>query len=483
MGTKHTALWPQIVPSRTCLSCDVCCRFPEPDSFLRPWFTAEEITKAVARGIDRKHFPDSNGSQVHVVPHPTGDGYLCPAFDPATSHCRIYEDRPLDCQLYPLAIMKSEDGREVVLGWDAKCPYMRDELPSEIVTHAKRVFGLLERDETVELLAQNPRLIGRFQEDVVILRMLPKLTARLGGMQAGTAHPFTVAERVRLEAACGLVDTPLAHYAAPPHLLWKDLFRYVWTEIAGTFCLFAEYADGVFMPLPPLSARPNREAFASAFALMRARNHGRAVSRIENVPEEWTTPLGSWGYHVKPKDPDYLYKTVDLVALAGDKYKSQRAACNRLEREHAVQMLPFQNGDREACLVLFRAWSQQKQTKGLNAFGQQLLTDSEAAHREALTHHRELGLVGWVVKFDGQVRAYTFGYVRSASVFCVLLEVADRSVHGLSAWIFREHCRAAAERGQVFINTMDDSGLLTLAQSKRAYHPIQLVASYIVTEA
>src|SRR5437868_9945275 len=36
--TPPSAL-PQLVPSRTCLQCDVCCRFPDPDSSLRPYFT------------------------------------------------------------------------------------------------------------------------------------------------------------------------------------------------------------------------------------------------------------------------------------------------------------------------------------------------------------------------------------------------------------------------------------------------------------
>src|SRR5437016_3656654 len=74
---------PQHVPSRVCLSCDVCCRFPEADSFLRPYFTAQEITEAVSRGIDPAAFPNPHGSQIRVVPSPAGEGYLCSAFDPA----------------------------------------------------------------------------------------------------------------------------------------------------------------------------------------------------------------------------------------------------------------------------------------------------------------------------------------------------------------------------------------------------------------
>ena len=37
----------QIVPGKVCFACDVCCRFPEQDSALRPYFTKEEIWAAV----------------------------------------------------------------------------------------------------------------------------------------------------------------------------------------------------------------------------------------------------------------------------------------------------------------------------------------------------------------------------------------------------------------------------------------------------
>ena len=43
---------PQLVPSRICLQCDVCCRFPDPDSVLRPYFSENEITRALAGGVE-----------------------------------------------------------------------------------------------------------------------------------------------------------------------------------------------------------------------------------------------------------------------------------------------------------------------------------------------------------------------------------------------------------------------------------------------
>ena len=214
---------------------------------------------------------------------------------------------------------------------------------------------------------------------------------------------------------------------------------------------------------------------------MRERNTGSAVSRIENVPEKLQLTLQALGYRVVPKDSDYLYRSRDLATLAGDRYKSQRAACNRFERDTRYRCEPYQDAHREASLALFEEWAAQKETEGLDAGARHMLRDSASAHREALTHHRALGLAGRVVRVDGAIRAYTLGYERSSPVFCILLEVADRRIPGLAQFLFRGSCREAAGRGFEFINTMDDSGILSLARSKQAYHPVRMLPNYIAT--
>lgn len=178
----------QLVPSSSCFQCDVCCRFPERTSFLRPFFTAQEIAKAISLGIRREQFPDENGCQIEVVPHPAGQGYLCPAFDPHTSHCTIYEARPLDCQLYPFVIMWDAEGKEVLMGMDLKCPFLTSigvkldgaNLPSAVVDYSKQVQAFLEQESTLKILETHPRLITPFQDDVVIIAPLRRVTGRVG---------------------------------------------------------------------------------------------------------------------------------------------------------------------------------------------------------------------------------------------------------------------------------------------------------------
>jgi Fe-S-cluster containining protein len=476
----------QIVPSQVCLHCDVCCRFPERDSFLRPFFTAEEIKTATAAGLSPDHFSNAAGTHIDLVPNPVDEGYICPAFDPATSHCRIYDVRPLDCRLYPFALMWDVGHTQVVLGWDTKCPYMRD-LSSPLIDQTAEEIALwIEEDDTIEVLARYPRLIGCFQEDVIALRPLGRITERLQQGTAGmTMQSLTVADREHMET--GLMtsagqDMPLAAASFAYHYIWRHVLHYRWADLCNHMCLFAESPDGLFMALPPLGTGSIAESLGAAFRFMRERNGDSSVTRMENLSEAYVTEVRRLGYRVVKKDPDYLYHAEDLANLAGEAYKSPRAACNRFVREHDGVLEPYDPRDRTACLSLFHEWSEQKMQAGADEWGRALLKDAAGAHETALSSAQELGLIGAVIRIGGRIRAYTMGLRLSPAVFCVLLEVADRNIVGLAPFLFREFCRQARTNGACWINTMDDSGLPGLARSKRWYHPARLLPNYIVME-
>lgn len=476
---------PQFVTSSACFRCDVCCRFPEADSFLRPYFTRQEIAAAVVYGVAAASFPDASGSQIILVPNPSGEGYLCPAFDPATGRCGIYEARPLDCRLYPLALMWDADQNAVLLGWDTKCPFMREAVPDAIAAHAEQVAGLLATEAMVETIVANPRLIGRFQKDVVILQPLPRLTARLAQRVDPRLRPLTLSDAPRfaeaLERAGVLCPDAPAAYAFPYHYIWTSLLPYWWIEVDDTFFLFAQSPDGWFMPLLPLGPRPVDQSVAEAFTLMQRWNGPSPVSRIENVIGSRIPVLERAGMRCRRKEGDYLYKAEALAALLGDHYKSQRALCNRVEREQAIVTEPYSERHRAGCLALYERWAAQKRGGNLDPIETLLLQDARAAHGLALAEHGLIGLSGTVVLSQDRIVAYTFGYRVTPQTWCVLLEVADRSITGLGQWLFRETCRAALTRGATFINAMDDAGIPGLRDAKSAYRPVAVIDHWAVT--
>lgn len=481
-----TRALPQFVPEVACVRCDVCCRFPEADSFLRPYFTRLEICEAVAHGVPDSCFSDKSGSQVDLVKNPMGEGYLCPAFDSTSGRCGIYDVRPLDCQLYPLALMWDVSGREVLLGWDAKCPFMREAVSGAIREYAESIADLLTTGAGLDKIGAHPRLIGRFQDDVVVLKRLPQLTARLRSPRVDPRlHSLTLSDAPRVATALEQAqvlrqDTPAA-FAFPYHYIWTSLLPYWWMESDHTLFLFAESPDGWFMPLPPLGPGPLDRAVDEAFSLMHQWNGPSPVSRIENVMESQRQLLQSNGMQFQRKEGDYLYSAAALAALAGDHYKSQRALCNRAGREQTITIEPYRVEHQNDCMALHRRWAEQKRHGNLDHMGKLLLEDAEKAHALVFQEHEQIGLSGTIVRVNEAIGAYTFGYWVTPQTWCILLEVADRSIPGLAQRVFRETCRTAMAEGAVSINAMDDAGLPGLRAAKSAYHPSAILDTWVIT--
>lgn len=313
-------------------------------------------------------------------------------------------------------------------------------------------------------------------------------------MPSPVLRPLTPEDRSWFEARLSAHPVPgdqLAAYSFPYHMIWRDLFTYEWLELEGHICLVAGHAEGCFLALPPIGPDPCGPAMSQAFALLSERNTTQAMTRIENVPESLAAGCRDRGYRIVPKGPDYLYRRDDLVELRGDRYKSQRAAYNHCVTHARPRLRAFHPADADACLALYRQWREGVQEEAASSLARHMATDAESAHRIGLNHAAELGLKGLVVEVAGRIAAYTLGYPLTSTLApggrgqgegatcCILFEIADRTVKGLGAYIFREFCRDLAPCE--FINTMDDSGLDGLRRAKLAAHPLRLVESFIVS--
>lgn len=465
---------PQIVPGEVCLRCDVCCRFPERESFLRPYFTAEERERAIAHGLAPEHLPEARGGRIRLVPHPAGEGCLCPSFDPATQHCAIYPVRPLDCRLYPLSLMRDEEGRTRLLGLDTKCPYVQDPAhASTLAAYARTVGRLLAEPEPARVLADNPDLIGRYQEDVesVVDLGLP-----------GPWRPLQLGDRPWIESLLAASPSELGVRTFPGVYLWRDHFTYVWRWIDGYFCLLAGYGFHRYMPWPPLpgpEADPRRwaEVVDAMFKAMALPGERGDAARIEGVDERESAAFEAAGYEVAAQSAEYLYRRHDLVDLRGNAYKTQRWAWNDFVKREVFTLGPLRDEDVSGCLALYRRWREGKR-RDPDPYVGALAEDAESAHRRALTERTALGLSGLTVIIDGAVAGYTLGGPITPGVVGVWCEIADPARRGLAAYLFREYCRA--QTGAEWINAMDDSGLPALARAKRAYRPARLVHSSVV---
>jgi Fe-S-cluster containining protein len=493
----YPSLLPSLPPSETCFSCRGCCIFENADSVWRPYFTQDEIRQAVSTGVSKEAFRIETGSKITLIPH--GDRARCPALDPITHACTIYPDRPLDCQLYPFILMWSDGGYAavnevsggpgltIILALHEACPFVYDSsgnLPPDLRARADHLINWLESSETVASLSTHSGLVMPTQPDTIPIATLRHLTAALTIQNSKPKTPnlflsltpfqpehyslFDQYRSMRPPSEWGL-----AHQSFCAHVIWSDLLEYRWAIIEGSFCLFATAHGVTHLALPPMGVAPTQPAVAAAFEMMRQFNPDHIPSRIDNVDEKTAHRLGQLGYRIHQETVDYLYRREDIVNLTGNRFRAQRAATNQAAR-HQPTLRPFHPNDREACLTLFDQWMS-------NAEGEtekMMKEDARFAHLMAMNRYKELGLMGRVVCINQEIRGYTFGYGLTQDQFCILIEVADGSVRGLAAWLFREFCREQEEA--VWINTMDSASLPRLDRAKQLWHPARLVPSYTV---
>ncbi len=89
----------------------------------------------------------------------------------------IYNNRPLDCVIYPFAIMWSADRKEILLGVDMKCPYVEEYINSGTLADAEtEMRSTLDSSPVLDIILDNPGLIGPFQDDVAHAAALTNLT-------------------------------------------------------------------------------------------------------------------------------------------------------------------------------------------------------------------------------------------------------------------------------------------------------------------
>ncbi|MDD5617971.1 MAG: YkgJ family cysteine cluster protein [Candidatus Omnitrophica bacterium] len=157
----------QLVPEEFCLSCDVCCRFADLHTIWSPLFTDKEIKHLVEKDILPAllfTLPSDSASKNKTKQHKTQrinllehkDYFICPCFNPGDSKCKIYDNRPFECVIYPFLLTRKNN--KFYLAADKKCPYLGNLKEDEIKSYAEYLKKELQKDKNKTFLKNNPEL-------------------------------------------------------------------------------------------------------------------------------------------------------------------------------------------------------------------------------------------------------------------------------------------------------------------------------------
>ena len=285
-------------------------------------------------------------------------------------------------------------------------------------------------------------------------------------------------QKTLFEKYVNLHPHELSTYHFSSIFLWQDFFDFEFEAVEDSLCIFALQPGASFLYLPPLSLKHKTSVWEYCFAKMNKINPKTA--RIENLEENQLKNLGGQ-YKTYAKASEYVYQKQDLIDLKGHAYKSQRHDIHHFQSHHQGLFRPFEEADSKACLNLYERWAKHRYDQHQDDVYRQMLQENRIVHELAIKFYRQLGLWGYVVEIDQKIAAYSFGYSLNKQFFCVLLEVTDTEVTGLSSFIFNRVCADQVLREHTLINTMDDFGVPLVAASKQAYHPSFKPVSYTIT--
>jgi len=270
----------------------------------------------------------------------------------------------------------------------------------------------------------------------------------------------------------------LSVYSFESIYIWKGLFDIRWSIIGESLCVFFTDKIGSFLYLSPLARQLQGPVIAHAFKVLDGLNRNKEVSRIENVEEPYLEVYAREGYAFIQKSVDFVCLGSDLAQLRGNTFKSKRASLNQFVKNHTFSYLPYRDEERDACLRLFEFWAKQRRSASEDSLYRGMLQDTHEALKVLLGDYAHFDCTGRIVRVDGEVKAFTFGFSLNPETFCILYEVTDLTIRGLAQFIFREFCRELSSYR--YINIMDDSGLENLKRVKFSYRPARLIPSYIV---
>ncbi|HEX9626545.1 MAG TPA: phosphatidylglycerol lysyltransferase domain-containing protein [Acidiferrobacterales bacterium] len=297
-------------------------------------------------------------------------------------------------------------------------------------------------------------------------------------------YPFDQTAKPYFDEACQRLHVALSDYSFANNVIWLAQASGFYQIIEGCLCLFALNGNGLTMLLPPLG-EPSRQrrALRLCVRIMDLYNPSPYQARVDFVYRDFirvleadvegSTLVNGERWLVEETNPDYIYRTQDLIELKGNAYKTKRNEINQFRRAHPDHALvPFNRAHREAALALVNTWMQNRLRALPDGPVEEILYNLEMerkAIQRAIALYDDLKLEGLSLFIDGRLEGFTFGERLSPDVANVLIEKTNFNIQGAAQYLFREFTKVFTDCS--YVNVGDDLGFENLRRVKMSYRP------------
>lgn len=272
--------------------------------------------------------------------------------------------------------------------------------------------------------------------------------------------------------------------------LWCRFYptRYAIVEDALVFLSGSEEGLSITFPAGEMGqVRKSLDAMRQYF-----RERGLAF-RMHLVQEQEFALLEQWypgEYQVEyDRDAaDYVYETEKLTTLVGKKLHGKRNHINNFKREYPNWSYErITEANREDCFQMALKWRTGHVCEHDIGDVEDAYDENEEKRDEmcvtlnALRLLDELGLVGGLLRVDGEVVAFTIGEPLNDDTFVVHIEKAFAEIQGAYPMINQQFVEHEAQSYR-YVNREEDTGSEGLRKAKLSYRPAFLVQKGLVCE-
>jgi len=144
-----------------CQKCRECCVFAEDEKYFAPIFTFDEVKKVLHLGHHKKIFTQykkfKNIFQIKLIKSKSKKNhFVCPLLNEKKHLCLIYKNRPIDCKIWPLILIKDldETKNKLVLKRFAKtfCRITKTMPGSEYKIYLKKLLSWFDDEKNKKIL-------------------------------------------------------------------------------------------------------------------------------------------------------------------------------------------------------------------------------------------------------------------------------------------------------------------------------------------
>ncbi len=154
-----------ILKKTDCADCRICCVFDKYDLWETP-VLEDSLKETVSERYPDTAFIRKEGGWIFRMTESADGLYYCPMLDPK-SGCKLGDDKPFDCRIWPYRVM--ELGGKRVISIASICPVMYAKPLSELC-------GELEKNNLGEKIAEYaekfPHIIKPYEKGYPVLKVL-----------------------------------------------------------------------------------------------------------------------------------------------------------------------------------------------------------------------------------------------------------------------------------------------------------------------